>query len=82
MGLTSPAEYCYNCAREKQIPIFYLLKDTRDRTFETESHGVTVNRTQAIAWLGSAFLNNEENYLFQKFCRATGIINLDHCARL
>jgi hypothetical protein len=27
---------------------------------------VTVNRTNAISWLGSAFCTNEENYLFQK----------------
>jgi formate dehydrogenase major subunit len=59
------------------------IKDTRDRTFEaTDKNGVTVNRTQAIAWLGSAFCTNEENYLFHKMARAIGIINIDHCARL
>lgn len=59
------------------------IKQTRDETFETtNSRGVTVNRTTAIGWLGSAMCNNEENYLFHKFARATGIVNLDHCARL
>ncbi len=59
------------------------IKDTRDRTFEAiDENGVTVNRTQAIAHLGSAFCNNEENYLFNKMARALGIINIDHCARL
>ncbi len=59
------------------------IKDTRDRTFEEkDSNGVTVNRTQAIAWLGSAFCTNEENYLFHKIARAMGVINIDHCARL
>lgn len=59
------------------------IKTTRDATFEkTNKNGVTVNRTNAIAWLGSAMLNNEENYLFHKFCRANGLTNIDHCARL
>lgn len=59
------------------------IKDTRDRTFEEkDSNGVTVNRTQAISWLGSAFCTNEENYIFHKIARAIGIINIDHCARL
>lgn len=59
------------------------IKDTRDRTFEEkDANGVTVNRTQAIGWLGSAFCTDEENYLFHKMARAMGIINIDHCARL
>lgn len=59
------------------------IKKTRDEYFEeTDENGVTVNRCRALAWLGSAVCNNEENYLFHKFARAMGIINLDHCARL
>lgn len=58
------------------------IKKTRDENFEQTNNGVTVNRTDAISWLGSAFCTNEENYLFHKFCRAAGIINIDHCARL
>ncbi len=62
------------------------IKDTRDRTYEeTASVGgqtVTVNRTNAISWLGSAFCTDEENYLFHKMVRAMGVINVDHCARL
>ena len=59
------------------------IKETRDSTFEqTDSDGVTVNRTKALAWLGSAMCNNEENYLFHKLSKALGIINIDHCARL
>ena len=62
--------------------IVQRIKDTRDRTFEEkDSNGVTVNRTQSIAWLGSAFCTNEENYLFQNGT-CYGIINIDHCARL
>ncbi|UNC90832.1 formate dehydrogenase-N subunit alpha [Candidatus Contubernalis alkaliaceticus] len=59
------------------------IKNTRDEYFEqTNSNGVTVNRCKALAWLGSAMVNNEENYLFHKIARALGIINFDHCARL
>ena len=37
----------------------------------------------SIAGLASARVTNEENYLFQKFMRATiGTNNVDHCARL
>jgi len=58
------------------------IKKTRDDNFEEESNGVTVNRTNAIAWLGSAFCTDEENYLFHKMARSMGVINMDHCARL
>jgi len=62
------------------------IKDTRDRTLvETVDVGgrrVTVNRTNAINWLGSAWNTGEENYLYHKMCRAMGLINIDHCARL
>lgn len=58
------------------------FKETRDETFIDQENGVTVNRTDAINWLGSAFCNNEENYLFKKIISSTGIVNFDHCARL
>ena len=62
------------------------IKDTRDQTFvesvDVGGQKVTVNRTEGIAWLGSAFCTDEENYLFHKVARAMGVINVDHCARL
>jgi formate dehydrogenase major subunit len=62
------------------------IKDTRDRTLvrtvDVGGKTVTVNRTNAINWLGSAWCTGEENYLFHKMCRAMGLINIDHCARL
>jgi len=62
------------------------IKDTRDRTLEetalVDGREVTVNRTNAIGWLGSAFCTGEENFLFHKMARAMGTINIDHCARL
>jgi formate dehydrogenase alpha subunit len=37
----------------------------------------------SMAFLTSAKCSNEENYLFQKFCRVGfGTNNIDHCARL
>ena len=41
-----------------------------------------VNRTDAIASLGGAELDNEECYLLVKACRALGIVNVEHCARI
>jgi predicted molibdopterin-dependent oxidoreductase YjgC len=38
---------------------------------------------QALAFLSSAKVTNEENYLFMKMARAAfGTNNVDHCARL
>lgn len=59
------------------------VKATRDATFETrDPSGVTVNRTMAIGHLGSAAIDNEENYLMVKLMRSLGVINIDHHARL
>ena len=60
-----------------------LLKATRDKSFtETNDKGQTVNRTAAIASLGSAALDNEECWLYQKFLRALGLVYIEHQARL
>jgi len=59
------------------------VKQARDATFEkTNDKGVTVNRTQAIAFLGGAANNNEECYLASKLSRALGVVNLEHQARI
>jgi len=43
-----------------------------------ETHG-----SDSLAFLASAKVTNEENYLIQKFARAAvGTNNVDHCARL
>lgn len=58
-------------------------KATRDATFQQKDEkGVTVNRTFAIAHIGSAALDNEENYLLQKLHRAAGVVRIEHHARL
>jgi formate dehydrogenase major subunit len=41
-----------------------------------------VNRTDAIAHIGSAALDNEECYLIQKLVRSWGIVHIEHQARL
>ena len=58
------------------------VKDTRDRTFQTNSGDVTVNRTEAIASLGSSILNNEDLYLITKFMRGLGVSYIEHQARI
>ncbi len=60
------------------------VKKTRDEHFEAkDANGVTVNRCLALCQMGSANINNEEDYLINKLLRGTmGVIDLDHCARL
>lgn len=58
------------------------IKKTRDRYFVEQEDGVTVNRLDAIAHLGSAVLDNEENYLLVKMMRALGVSYLEHQARI
>jgi formate dehydrogenase major subunit len=60
------------------------VKKTREEHFEDKDEkGVTVNRCKAICQMGSANINNEEDYLINKIMRGSlGVIDLDHCARL
>jgi anaerobic selenocysteine-containing dehydrogenase len=59
------------------------IKKTRDETLErTNADGVTVNRTQAIAFLGGAANNDEECYLAVKLARALGLVFIEHQARI
>lgn len=58
------------------------VKATRDATFQQKEGDVTVNRTFAIAHIGSAALDNEENYALHKMQRAFGVVRLEHHARL
>ena len=59
------------------------IKATRDATFEKQNaKGVTVNRTQGIAFLGGAANNDEECYLAVKLARAAGLVNIEHQARI
>lgn len=72
------------------------IKATRDKNFITketvkvkdEKTGVesdveiNVNRTEAIATLGGAALDNEECYLYTKLARTLGVVYVEHQARL
>lgn len=59
------------------------VKETRDASFlAVNAEGQTVNRTDAIASVGSAALDNEECYLYQKFLRSLGLVYIEHQARI
>jgi len=59
------------------------IKATRDATFTTTNDkGQVVNRTTAIASVGSAALDNEECWLYQKFLRGLGLVYIEHQARI
>jgi formate dehydrogenase major subunit len=59
------------------------IKDTRDASLiERDSGGRIVNRTEALASLGSAALDNEECYLLVKLARALGLVYIEHHARI
>ena len=59
------------------------IKKTRDASFiEKDGKGNIVNRTEVIANIGGAALDNEECYLLVKLARSLGIVYLEHQARL
>jgi formate dehydrogenase major subunit len=59
------------------------VKRTRDSHWEERSaDGLPVNRTQAIAHLGGATLDNEENYLIKKLFTGLGIVQVENQARI
>jgi len=59
------------------------IKKSRDESFKlTNSKGQQVNRTEGIASVGSAALDNEECYIYQKFLRGMGLVNIEHQARI
>lgn len=59
------------------------VKDLRDKTFELKNEaGVTVNRTNAIGWLGGAALDNEECAVLAKLARSLGLVYIENQARV
>ena len=59
------------------------IKDTRDKTFtEKNKKGQVVNRTTGIASVGSAAIDNEECWLYQKMLRSLGLVYIEHQARI
>ncbi len=55
------------------------LPDGTERETEKE---LTVNRTDGIAHVGSAALDNEECYMLQKMLRSWGVAAIEHQARI
>ena len=56
---------------------------TREETFTLKNDkGKTVNRTLGIASMGSAAMDNEECYIYQKFLRGLGLAYIEHQARI
>jgi formate dehydrogenase major subunit len=56
---------------------------TRAATWEDrDSEGRPLNRTTAIAHLGGATLDNEENYLIKKLYTGLGIVTVENQARI
>jgi formate dehydrogenase major subunit len=57
--------------------------DSRKRTFMREKDGSVINHTEAIAHLGGATLDNEENYLIKKlFAGGLGMVCISNQARI
>lgn len=59
------------------------VKKSRDESFMTvNANKAVVNRTNGIASVGSAALDNEECYLLQKWLRSLGLVYIEHQARI
>lgn len=59
------------------------IKESRDKTFVTQNaEGQTINRCDGIASVGSAALDNEECYIYQKWLRSLGLVYIEHQARI
>jgi formate dehydrogenase major subunit len=59
------------------------VKKTRDANWQQVTEdGHEVRRTMAIAHLGGATLDNEENYLIKKLFTSLGIVQIENQARI
>ncbi len=59
------------------------VKKSRDESFvERNGRGQVVNRTEGVASIGSAALDNEELFIYQKFLRGLGLVYIEHQARI
>jgi len=79
-GSTHWQEKSWNWATNE---ISARMKATRDGNWiEKDGKGNTVNRTEAIASVGSVVPNSEEAYLYSKFLRSLGVVHIENEARL
>ena len=59
------------------------VKKTRDASFSVKNaKGQVVNRTEGIASVGSAAMDNEECWIYQALMRALGLVYIEHQARI
>lgn len=59
------------------------IKKYRDKYFiKKNTKGQVVNRLEAIASVGSAAIDNEECFIFQKWLRSLGLVYIEHQARI
>jgi len=59
------------------------LWDSRERTFVEEQDGQSLMQTKAIAHLGGATLDDEENYMIKKlFTAGLGMVCISNQARI
>jgi len=59
------------------------IKESRDKSFvKRNKKGQTVNRTIGLASVGSAAMDNEECFIYQKFLRGLGLVYIEHQARI
>ncbi len=59
------------------------MKETRDQDFVAQdAKGNLVNRSETVAWLGGAALDNEECALAVQFARGLGLVYVEHQARI
>lgn len=76
--------------RWEQIPLERAMdmvaervKKTRDTHWEDRTEeGEPLRRTMAIAHIGGATLDNEENYLMKKLYTALGVVQVENQARI
>ncbi len=60
-----------------------LVKDTRDQDFISRNDkGEVVNRLESIGHYGTSNIGNEECWTLSIACRALGLVNIDHQARV
>jgi formate dehydrogenase major subunit len=59
------------------------LKKTRDETYEeSDEEGRKLSRSMAVASIGGATIDNEENYLITKLLHSMGLVRITNQARI
>ena len=59
------------------------VKEAREETFEeTNEEGKKLNRSTAVASIGGATIDNEENYLITKLLHSLGFVRITNQARI